>query len=428
MSRLGGGERDDSGGWHDAGDYGKYTVNGAFAVGFLLKAYEHFPQFVEKIALDIPEKGGALPDMLDEAQVELKWLLKVQLDDGSFAHKVTALNFEGVVAPTADTQKRYFISPSSAGTADAVAALALAARLYRPFEADFADRCIDAAVRGQAWLDQNAKAVQPVQSDVQTGDYVAGGETDERLWALAELWETTGTASFLAALEDLLQDQYPDANFDWANVKNLGLSTYLRSAREGRDPVLVSRVASGFVQVADAHALYASADVHGRGNSAYYWGINGVLARLSFNLMNGYFVDPKAEYLDAIQLQIDHLFGLNVYARSFVSGTGANAVQKPHHRPSEADGTLAPWPGLLIGGPHSRFFADADGTNAPFPALTWTDEYSNYLHNEVAINWNTALAYALTAASAADEDAMGCAKCIIEGLGGSGGVGGASAR
>jgi endoglucanase len=29
-------------GWHDAGDYGKYTTNGAFTVGMMLTAFEHF--------------------------------------------------------------------------------------------------------------------------------------------------------------------------------------------------------------------------------------------------------------------------------------------------------------------------------------------------------------------------------------------------
>ena len=30
------------GGWHDAGDFGKYVNNGAFSVGMLLAAWEHF--------------------------------------------------------------------------------------------------------------------------------------------------------------------------------------------------------------------------------------------------------------------------------------------------------------------------------------------------------------------------------------------------
>jgi len=425
LSRVGTGTKDDTGGWHDAGDYGKYSANGAFAVALLLSAYEQFPDFVAAQEFEMPEKGGDVPDMLDEARVELEWLLKIQFEDGSFSHKVTALDFEGVVLPTSDTQTRYFISASSTGTADSTAALAQGARLFADFDAAFAEKCLAAATAGQAWLDANPRLLQADQSGVSTGGYGDSNDTDERLWALAEIWETTGEGSYLEALEARLVDVNVDGNFDWPNVKNLGLSTYLRSKRAGRNPGLVSRVATGFLGVADSHASHALQDAYGRGMSAYYWGANGVLARLSFNLMAAYFVEPKAEYLDAIQLQLDHLFGKNYYGRSFVSGLGANPVHKPHHRPSEADGQVNPWPGLLIGGPHTRLFADPESAVAQYPAMTWTDDYPNYLHNEVAINWNTALSYALVALSAADENAPGCESCVIDGAGGAGGGGGA---
>ncbi|HSY39846.1 MAG TPA: glycoside hydrolase family 9 protein [Polyangia bacterium] len=35
------------GGWHDAGDYGKYVNNGAFSAGMLLAAWEHFQPTLE---------------------------------------------------------------------------------------------------------------------------------------------------------------------------------------------------------------------------------------------------------------------------------------------------------------------------------------------------------------------------------------------
>src|SRR6187549_758945 len=38
-----GGYRNTIGGWHDAGDYGKYSTNNAYAVGVLLQAYLQFP-------------------------------------------------------------------------------------------------------------------------------------------------------------------------------------------------------------------------------------------------------------------------------------------------------------------------------------------------------------------------------------------------
>ena len=54
------------GGWHDAGDFGKYVNNGAFAVGMLLAAWEQFTPSLATLALPIPEHGqtpagGAAP-------------------------------------------------------------------------------------------------------------------------------------------------------------------------------------------------------------------------------------------------------------------------------------------------------------------------------------------------------------------------------
>src|SRR4029079_14375745 len=49
------GHRDAVGGWHDAGDYNKYTVNAAFTVGTMLKAWEHFGDKLTPLVFDIPE-------------------------------------------------------------------------------------------------------------------------------------------------------------------------------------------------------------------------------------------------------------------------------------------------------------------------------------------------------------------------------------
>ncbi|MCZ7669345.1 MAG: glycoside hydrolase family 9 protein [Chloroflexi bacterium] len=69
---------DVSGGWYDAGDYGKYVNAGATAVSDLLWAYELFPQQFPDGQMNIPESGNGVPDLLDEARWELDWILKMQ--------------------------------------------------------------------------------------------------------------------------------------------------------------------------------------------------------------------------------------------------------------------------------------------------------------------------------------------------------------
>lgn len=420
LARVGGGEKDDTGGWHDAGDYGKYTRNAAFSVAFLLAAYEHFPDFVSDFELEIPENGNDVPDMLDEARVQLEWLLKVQFDDGSFAHKVTALNFEPVVMPAGDDQQRFFVSTSSHSTGNAVAVLAQGSRLFEQYDADFAGEMLSAAEAGQKWLEENPEEVEADQSGISTGPYSSEGDSDERLWAATELWETTGSPDYLAQAETLLADVDYWPPFDWPHAQPLAMVTYGLSEREGRDPVLLDEVQGQLLSGAETIATYAHEDAYGRGFGSYYWGTNGVVARLAFGLVAAHKLRPDTYLLDAITAQIDHLLGRNGHARSFVSRLGGDPVHSPHHRPSEADSYTKPWPGLLVGGPHG----------GDVPAMNWEDEYENYEHNEIAINWNTALVYALVAAIGTRQDVGdGCGgPCEMGGAGGVGGAGGAGAN
>lgn len=414
LSRLGlEGTQDDRGGWHDAGDYGKYVRNGAFSVANLLQAYEHFPESMASVRFEIPERGGDTPDILDEARVELEWLLKTQLDDGSFPHKVTALNFEGEVLPTSDTNTRYFFTPSSHSVGNATAVLAAAARIYEEFDADFAETCLKAAEAGYEWLQDNPQEVNSEQNSGGTGTYSSGGDADERAWAAAELWETTGETKYLDDYEGRAAGLGVQFAFDWPDTTNYALATYLFSERDGRSETLVEDLKTEVVRSADNMVAAAEADPYGRGFTAYYWGSTGVTARMSLNLVIAHRFFPNRAYLDAIQSKLDYLFGRNSFARSFVTRMGTNPPMNPHHRPSRADAVGDPWPGLLIGGPNGN-------------AAEWKDEYASYQTNEIAINWNTALAYALAAAHSTrtDEDADCVPNCLPDDSQGGAGGGG----
>lgn len=145
------GKRDGTKGWHDAGDYGKYTVNAGVTVGSLLAAWEEYSAALSTYAWPIPETGGSTPDFLDEVRWELEWVLKMQYSssDGHVSHKLTSLKFDAPsdaanaidawVMPENDNQTRYFVPSGSAAIADFVAMLAKAARIYKDYDQSFAD-------------------------------------------------------------------------------------------------------------------------------------------------------------------------------------------------------------------------------------------------------------------------------------------------
>ena len=404
LDRMGGepGETADGvGGWHDAGDYGKYTVNGAFTAGMMLLAWEHFHDRLAAIDLDIPESDNDLPDFLDEVRWELEWLLKMQADDGRVYHKLTSLNFSGFVAPEKDDADRYFCPWGSAATADFAAVMAQAARVYQAYDEAFAARCLAAAEKSYHYLQAHPEDHEPNQEGFSTGGYHAP-DRDDRLWAAAELWETTGRPEYLRDFETRLPESAPrsrgkpgrwpresaelvDENWDWANVRNLGTFTYLLSKRRGRDAALVERVRQGTIAAADALVDAAARHEFARPlGDRYYWGCNGTVARVAINLQVADRVSPKPEYRAAMLQSLDYLFGRNPYGRSFVTGLGDHPPQSPHDRRSGSDDVEMPWPGHLVGGPWPT-------------AGDWHDDWKDYQTNEVAINWNGALIYALAA-------------------------------
>ena len=374
------------GGWHDAGDYGKYITNGAFAAGMMLAAWEHFEPMLSKVSIAaIPEHGGAIPDFLDEVKWELDWLLTTQREDGGVSHKVTALDFEGFLMPEKDGSQRYYTPVGTAATGDLVAVMAQAARIYAPYDQAASAAYLAAARLGYAFLAANTgPAVPDIGDTFKTGGYGQSSDASNRLWAAAELWETTGEATLLADVETRIGVPNVDANFDWGNPTNLGLFTYLLSKREGRNPTLLADLTTDATTVADLLTGTAKASAFGRAITGYWWGSNGAVARTAMNLWVAHQLNPDAKYLDAIALQLDHLLGRNYYDRTQVTGVGYHPPEMPHHRPTVSDGRLAPWPGLLVGGSNPG-------------ATTWMDETDAYQVNEVAINWSAAFIYATAA-------------------------------
>ncbi len=146
------------GGWHDAGDYGKYTVPGAKAIADLLLAFELHPHAFEN-SVGIPETDLVTPDVLHESRFELEWLLKMQDQaTGGVYHKITTLEFPGLDVMPEDDLDDLYISPISAtATGCFSAVMAQAARIYQAYDERFADTCLVAAKRGWEWLEEHSE-------------------------------------------------------------------------------------------------------------------------------------------------------------------------------------------------------------------------------------------------------------------------------
>ena len=371
-------------GWHDAGDYNKYVVNAGITVGSMFRAWEDFGPQLRAVSLDLPESGGKIPDFLAEIQWEMDWLLTMQAEDGSVYDKLSAKDFCKFILPENELDERFFVSWSSAATADFVAMTAQAARHFRPFDAAYADRCLSASKKSYAFLIAHPENRDSDHHQFLTGAYTTR-DSDDRLWAAVELWETTGQADALSDAQARIRNAQArvPANFDWGDVSNLGLFTYLSSQRSGRDDALVGQVRTNLLATADG--IVKTCHRHGYARpmgERYYWGGNGGVARQTLILQAAWRATSRPEYRDTALDSIHYLLGRNGFGRSFVTGVGDHPPLHPHDRRSGADKVEAPWPGYLVGGPNPE-------------ASDWEDNQENFRVNEIAINWNSALIYAL---------------------------------
>ncbi len=395
------------GGWHDAGDYGRYVVNSGITVGTLLWAFELYPAALADLELTIPESGNQVPDLLDEVRWNLEWMLAMQDEDGGAWAKETSARFPGFVAPEDDPSTVYVMGSgkppwkSSCATGELAAAAAIAARVYEPYDEDLAARAADAASRAWEWLEAHPNETFRNPSGVETGEYGDANCLDERLWAAAEMWRSTrdrrAHAFFLARSEAAIRAIGSDDPQNWRNVGALAAWAYAL-APEG-DEGLRKAIAARTIAAADGIADRA------RRNpwriplveANYVWGSNGVAANYGMQLLVAHAIRPDPAYRDAAAEIVHYLLGRNAVAISFVTGAGAHSVLHPHHRPSAADAIEAPWPGLLAGGP-DRQRRDPLLRGLPRetpPAKSYRDAQGSFASNEVAINWNAPLVFVL---------------------------------
>ncbi|MBE1493345.1 endoglucanase [Amycolatopsis lexingtonensis] len=403
------------GGWYDAGDHGKYVVNGGIAAWQLLDEYERALRVGDASALGdgklaIPERANGVPDILDEARWEVDFLLKMQVPDGApdagmVHHKIHDAEWTALpTRPDQDSQPRRLSAPSTAATLNMAAVAAQASRLWRTIDPAYSTKLLAAAEKAYAAAKANPNKLADPNDGTGGGTYSDGTVTDEFYWAAAELFATTGKSGYRSDVTGSALYRgvsFSTHGFDWASTGALGDIT-LALVPTDLPAVDVSAIKTAITTTADSHlaqlgtmgypAPYRTAD------GTYEWGSNGLVANNGVVLALAYDFTKQDKYRDGAFAAMDYLLGRNPANYSYVSGHGDQPVQNVHHRfwAHELDASLptAP-PGALSGGPNSGL---QDPTAARLlagcaPQRCFVDDIQAYSVNEVAINWNSALAW-----------------------------------
>ena len=388
--------KDVSGGWHDAGDYGRYVVPAAKTVADLLLAYEANPALFGD-DFNIPESGNSIPDVLDEVRFELDWLLKMQDEKtGGVYHKVTCANFPGMVMPEREKAPLILSPVSTAATGDFAAILAMASRIYKDVDSGFADACLAAAEKAWEYLQNHPAANGGFHnpSGIVTGEYGDQNDTDERYWAACELYRLTCKDAYKSFADSLILTKRL-SGLGWADVGAYGHIAYL-SLGDLATAASMKRVKAAVL--AEAEVLLALSQADGYRNTLgmdYPWGSNMTVANHAMHLLLAAELNPEKapSYRGAAWQHLHYLMGANPMAYCYITGYGALSPIRTHHRPSLASRQTVP--GMLAGGPNA-------GLDDPYarivlkgqpPAKCYVDNDKSYATNEVTIYWNSPLIY-----------------------------------
>ncbi|MCM1188299.1 MAG: glycoside hydrolase family 9 protein [bacterium] len=417
--------KDVSGGWHDAGDYGRYVGPGAMACAQLLYALERNPGLCGSYVSPgskAQEKNGSLssesdasPDKenfsapeagraacLEEIRYELDWMLKMQREDGALYHKVSCRRFCGFIMPDKE-QEELVVSPVSAtATGDFAAVCAMAVRFFEKSDPAYAGRLAEAARKAYAAL---KTMVLPGgfknPPEISTGEYGDSCDRDERYWAAAELYKAFGDVEYREDFERLAAAKIYQG-YGWSDMGSYGNLAYLSCGRE-TDAALKAAIEETIAESADR--LYDAMVQDGYSASLtkyqYSWGSNLSIANNGLLFYDVWMLTGEEKYLDAAAEQLHYLLGRNPMGLCYVTGCGTDAIRRPHHRPSGFLGKAMP--GMLSGGPCS-WLADETAksifTKDTPPAKCLADMTGSYSTNEVTIYWNSAFLMLLCSVAA----------------------------
>ncbi|MGK5522255.1 glycoside hydrolase family 9 protein [Micromonospora sp. URMC 107] len=406
------------GGWYDAGDHGKYVVNGGIATYQLLNTFERtrtaatagHGAALGDSTLRVPERGNGVPDVLDEARWELEFLLRMQVPAGEplagmAHHKIHDRNWTGLpLAPHDDPEQRELHPPSTAATLNLAAVAAQCARLFAPYDAAFAKRCGTAAKTAYAAAKANPTRYASPTDSTGGGAYDDTNVTDEFYWAAVELYLTTGEQPYLADLTASPHhtgDVFDPRGFGWQGVAALGRLD-LATVPNGLPAADLARVRASVTAAADAHLAEAGRQAYGLpmpGDAgSYFWGGNSNVINNAIVLATAFDLTRDAKYRDGAVQAMDYVLGRNALNISYVTGWGEHAAENQHSRifGHQLDPDLPKPPaGSLAGGPNAALqdpFA-AKLLAGCKPMFCYVDDINSYATNEVAINWNSALAW-----------------------------------
>lgn len=385
--------RDVSGGWYNAGDFGKWVHMEAISSSAMMWLYELRPDLVRGLDLQLDGRDRHLPDLLALAKWGLLFMLRMQNADGSVLHKV-------------DSQPNFWLGPiekdpytrriRQGGSIDAgvfVGAMLQASRVFHHFDPAFASRCENAAFSAWIWLEANPHVVQ------EDPYYVDRECWQEELWALAEMARSTGDGGLQDRVFAEL-DRRPLVALTWSQPHMLGYFSLCLGEKVKVD--VKQRAHQKILDLAQSLARVSAANGYGVSltPAEYVWGsVENVLYKATALFFAAEISGDKS-FREAARRQLDYVLGTNSLDHSFVAGFGTRSSIGAHHWTNWSLHKIMP--GWVSGGPNQY----ADGADPQLvevirrgtpPAKCFVDlppPHTSWASNEGTTSENAGLLFA----------------------------------
>lgn len=295
---------DVTGGWHQTENGSKMVATAATSAANMLLAYELYGE-VFTDAMNIPESGNEIPDILDEIRYEVEWLLKMQ-------NQVNGAVYGGVTMQEATAgdvtgAQAYVEKPTLEATLLFSAVLAKFSYLYQSYDTGYATACLQASDKAYRYA---VKKAQELGENVE----------ETAFFAAAELYRATGYPNYHTAVKEyLIQKKYLTS--DSENIL-MGCVTYI-STKQNVDVNICSEVMSCIMEKAEQVSAKARQSVYLTEGNAMQDN-NGELLH---NMMCLTIVDhiiTNHEYETVIENHMHYFMGRNAQAICYLDNIGEN--------------------------------------------------------------------------------------------------------
>jgi endoglucanase len=394
---------DVSGGWYDAGDYGKYVTSGAIAVWQLLSTLDLLR------TADHTPVSELVDRIMTECRWQLDWLLRMQVPSGDPLAGLAFHRVHGTVwSPMPgwahkDPTERVLHRPSTAASLHLAAVAAQGARLFRPTDPGYAGVLLDAARTAYAAALLHPQLIAPDDhAQFGGGPYADDRLEDDFYWAAAELWLATGDEAYrqqLASSDQHAADAFDPSGFGFDRVT---APARLDLALAGSDLVDHAAVIESVLRGADRLVELQREQPWGQPyapTEGWDWGSNGRVLNNLVALAVAHLLSGSPSYADAVATGMDYLLGRNALGQSYITGYGTDysCHQRTRQFGHDLDPALPQPPrGALAGGANSRpapdFPYDSRLVGLP-PQCCYLDEPTSEVTNDVCIRWNAPLVW-----------------------------------